>query len=129
MATARILIVDDDEDTAGFLRLLLEEWGYEAAAVNTASDALSLVSLRPFDVALIDNRLRDGSGHDLLGRMRSIRPIVAIAVTGTSRADLVRAGEAAGFDEHLVKPLSSKKLRLLLDRFLGVSQTASSDIG
>lgn len=62
----RILVVDDDPRIRNSLSVCLEGAGYEVEEVGSADDALSAITSRPYDLAFLDLRLRNGSGMDLL---------------------------------------------------------------
>jgi signal transduction histidine kinase/ActR/RegA family two-component response regulator len=115
-AARRVLVVDDNRDSADTLCDLVRSWGYVARAAYEGTSALrEAESFRP-DVAILDLGLPDISGYVLANRLRH-GPIplgVLIAVTGYGNdADKNRA-LAAGFDHHIVKPADLAQLRRLL---------------
>jgi CheY-like chemotaxis protein len=104
----RVLIVDDNEDAANSLAMLLKLGGHETASVYSASDALShATAFRP-DVVLLDIGLPGMDGYEVAQQMRELpglRNVRLVAVTGYGRSeDRIRARDA-GFDDHLVKPV------------------------
>jgi CheY-like chemotaxis protein len=87
--------------------------GHEVELAYRACDALSRVEGFTPDVALLDVGLADMSGHELGGRLRQRHAAVKlIAITGYGQPADREASARAGFDAHLVKPVS---LRRLLD--------------
>ena len=79
---ARVLIVDDNADFADNLAELARIRGMEPVVVGRLDDAELLIEREPFDVAMVDYRLPDGSGTDLLSIARRIRPqLVCVIVT------------------------------------------------
>lgn len=103
----RILVVDDNSDSADSLSMLLQASGYE---VRTAYDGLSAFELAvgaPPDMAILDIGLPDIDGYQLATRLRAqptLRGLTLVALSGWGqRADRERAAEA-GFDHHLTKP-------------------------
>ncbi|MEM3823920.1 MAG: response regulator, partial [Candidatus Bathyarchaeia archaeon] len=72
--TARILIVDDDENIRKVLVTILEEEGYTVESVDTAKKAIEATKKKFYNVALIDIRLPDMEGIELLTRMRETTP-------------------------------------------------------
>jgi two-component system nitrogen regulation response regulator NtrX len=109
----RVLIVDDEENIGRSLKLILEREGYGVSACTTAAEARAY-SQRP-DVYLIDVRLPDGSGIDLVRWLRSndvVAPMLMISGHGTI-AEAVEATRAGAFD-FLEKPLSREKVLLSL---------------
>jgi DNA-binding response OmpR family regulator len=64
--THRILVVDDEKTLRHFLRLQLQEQGYEVIEAADGETALQLIRLQSFDLALIDLRLTDMSGLEIV---------------------------------------------------------------
>ena len=109
----RVLIVDDEENIGRSLKLILEREGYDVGTCLTAGEAKAF-SQRP-DVYLIDVRLPDGSGIDLVRWLRAndvAAPVLMISGHGTI-AEAVEATRAGAFD-FLEKPLSRDKVLLSL---------------
>ncbi len=112
----RILVVDDNEDTADSLGLLLTLAGNE---VRTAHDGLKAVEVaaafRPA-VVLLDIGLPKLNGYEAARRIRELqgKDVALIAVTGWGQEEDKRQAKEAGFDFHLVKPLDPATLRDLL---------------
>jgi len=109
----RVLVVDDDRDTADSLAMLLARRGFEARCAYGAAQALELA--RGFEPAhvLTDLRLGDGHGTQLALQLRALgRPLRVIAVTGTSRAELGAAGDL--FDGFVRKPVELPALLAVL---------------
>ena len=107
-ASRRVLIVDDNEDAANSLALLLKLGGHETASVYTAVDALQRArAFRP-DVVLLDIGLPEMDGYEVAQKMRELpglRDIRLVAVTGYGRSDDRLRARDAGFDDHLTKPV------------------------
>jgi CheY-like chemotaxis protein len=116
-APRRVLIVDDNEDSANSLALILELGGHETASVYTAVDALQRATAFRPDVVLLDIGLPGMDGYEVAQKMRELpglRDIRLVAVTGYGRSDdRIRAREA-GFDEHLTKPVEYAVLQRIL---------------
>ena len=115
----RIVVADDNTFMASSLKVLLELWGHSVTPVHDGRAALSLIcELRP-DVALLDLRMPLLDGLEVARRVRAEPDpghVALIAVTGSADpSDRVRT-RAAGFDEHLVKPIDLQELRALLRR-------------
>ena len=112
-----ILVVDDNRDAADSLAKLLRAWGHEAW---TAYDGLQAIDVarekRPL-VALVDIALPKISGYQVaqrLSRDQWGRTMTLIAVTGMGREDDKERAIAAGFDEHLTKPIDYTALQAIL---------------
>lgn len=115
----RILLVEDHEDSARALATILRRRGYDVALAGTVADGIRLAGEQPFDVVMSDLGLPDGTGYDLMRQLRATRPIPAIALSGYAMEEDVQKCFAAGFSEHLVKPVPIAKLQAALDRLLG----------
>jgi signal transduction histidine kinase len=110
-ATTTILLVEDHADTAQSLQRLLEADGYRVVVATTLASARDLFSTSSFDLIISDIGLPDGSGLDLLPYVDSTRRIPAIALSGYGMKTDINASEAAGFAEHLTKPVDWEQLR------------------
>jgi PAS domain S-box-containing protein len=113
----RILIVDDNEDGAMSLSMLLNLSGHETFTANDGNEALATFErLRP-DVALLDIGLPGLNGFEVARRIRELpfgKDAVLVAVTGWGQADDRNRSREAGFDAHLVKPVNHQELTKLL---------------
>src|SRR5262249_24643888 len=113
----RILVVDDNQDQAQSLGILLELLGHD---VKTAYDGHSAVAIaKEFvpDVALVDIGLPGLNGFDVARRIREqpgLEKIVLIAQTGWGQEEDRRRTHEAGFDRHLVKPVEISAVQEIL---------------
>ena len=81
--TARILIVDDDENIRKVLTAILEDEGYTVESVDIAKKAIERTRRKFYNLALIDIRLQDMEGIELLTKMRDTKPKMRkIIITG-----------------------------------------------
>jgi signal transduction histidine kinase/CheY-like chemotaxis protein len=117
----RILVVDDNEDAADTLAMLLEASGHEVLVEHSPHRALARAADAAPQVCLLDIGLPDMDGAELARRLRA-QPETAgallVAVTGYGQeSDRARTREA-GFDHHLVKPIDLAKLHALLENAL-----------
>jgi PAS domain S-box-containing protein len=114
----RVLIVDDNSDAADMLALLLQLDGHLVQAVYSSRDALERAqSFRP-DVMLLDIGLPEINGYEVARRLRAtpqLRNIRLVAVTGYGRSEDRARTQAAGFDDHLVKPVEVIELKRVLE--------------
>jgi two-component system CheB/CheR fusion protein len=104
----RVLIVDDNEDAANSLAMILKLSGYETASVYTAADALERATVFRPDVVLLDIGLPGMDGYEVAQKMRELpglKGIRLVAVTGYGRSDDRLRARDAGFDDHLTKPV------------------------
>ena len=113
----RLLVVEDDDDLRDTLSVMLELRGHRVLAAADGTSAVQLAADSRPEAALVDLGLPDISGHEVARRIRAIRsldPILLIALTGFSaEAERVAAIEA-GFDEFLVKPVAAAELERVL---------------
>ncbi len=106
----RIFIIEDHADTARGLAMYLRSSGHEVHVALDVRSARQLATEIDYDILLSDIGLPDGNGWDLLEELRARRPIKAIAMSGyNTEADRERS-KAAGFVEHLPKPLTPDEL-------------------
>ncbi|MGE5610847.1 MAG: PAS domain-containing protein [Bacillota bacterium] len=104
----RILLVEDHADTAKLMSRLLMAEGHEVTTAGTVAEGLAAVRKQKPDVLISDLGLPDGSGLDLMRQLVTEgRRIPAVALSGFGTAADIEKSKAAGFAEHLVKPLSS----------------------
>src|SRR5437588_499979 len=120
----RILIIEDEEKVAAFIRKGLEENGYAVDTSGTIADGLARALAYAYDAVLLDVMLPDGSGFDLVRELRRRRvqtPLLALTARG-GLDDRVR-GLDAGCDDYLPKPFAFTellaRLRALLRRGKG----------
>lgn len=107
----RVLLLEDDRETARALRAGLELEGHDVRVAPTAREALSLVDSQVFDVAVLDVLLPDGSGYEVLERLRARqRATQVLMLTALGSVDDRVAGLDRGADDYLVKPFSFAEL-------------------
>ena len=117
MSLPRILIVDDNPDSAETLAMLLELFGHEVRTAGDGPRALEAgAQFRP-EAVLLDLGLPGMDGYEVCRRMRASdwgRDVLLVAVTGWG--DESGRAAAAGFDAHLVKPVEPQALQQVLQR-------------
>ena len=104
----RILVVDDNRDSADALAWLLQSIGHEARTAYDGSSALRAVERHSPDVVIQDLGMPDRSGYEIARRMRKLsaaRHALLVAMTGRRRTDAWRTAREAGFDRLLLKPV------------------------
>lgn len=116
----RILVVDDNADVAEALAMLLELLGYAVETAASGLEALEIVERQCPRVALLDIGMPGMDGLELARRLRERVPeperLWLVAVTGLGHEEARVRSLAAGFNEHLVKPLDRQTLLALLAR-------------
>ena len=120
-----ILIVDDDKAILRSLRKILEAKGYDVDTAKTGREALERSEAGFFNLALLDIKLPDMEGTELLTRMRRETPrMMKIMVTG--HPSLENAVEALnlGADAYIVKPVDPDELLEVVEEKLGEQEEA-----
>ena len=108
----RIFIVEDHADSLKYLAMYLQQCGHKVAHAQGVTEAVAALGVEKPDVLLTDISLPDGTGWDLMEKLRKARrlPKFAIAMSGFGmNADRVKSA-AAGFRCHLLKPLNPEQL-------------------
>jgi PAS domain S-box-containing protein len=120
LADARVLVVDDEVDLSENLREILEDEGAQVRTLATAAEARK-VDTRDFDVALVDVRLPDATGLQLLRefRDRAADPFEVLLVTGNASLEDAIAAVAAGAYAYVLKPFDPHDLLANVARALG----------
>lgn len=124
----RILVVDDQRDTADSLTRLLQTLGYEAKAVYEGQRAVEeAVDFLP-DLMFIDIGMPDFDGYKTMAKIRARRECahaILIALTGWSGAEDRQRAYESGFDLHIAKPMNIDKLMEVLKLIDPNEQTMS----
>ncbi len=100
------------------MQRLLTRRGYVVTLASSCAEALAAAQARSFDLVLSDLGLPDGSGLDLIGSLSQITKAPAIALSGYGMPDDARKSRAAGFLEHLTKPVAVERLWATIDGVL-----------
>jgi CheY-like chemotaxis protein len=120
---ARILVIEDHEDSRDALRLMLEQAGATVYAAANGGDGLAIAEHEPPHLVLCDLRMPGMDGFALLAALRALsnsNPIRVVAVTGLGGEDELERTRVAGFDGHLVKPVDYDLLVKTLRPALGL---------
>ncbi len=107
----RILVAEDDRETAEFIRHGLGELGHNPLVVESGTDALHVLSTEEFDIAILDRMLPGTDGLNIVRRIRAATiatPVLLLTALGRiqDRVD----GLEAGADDYLVKPFAFSEL-------------------
>jgi DNA-binding NtrC family response regulator len=109
--TPRILIVDDDENIRKVLETILEEEGYSVDSVDTARKAMERTRRKFYNLALIDIRLPDMEGIELLTRVKDTTPKMRkIIITGYPTLQNAVEAVNRGADAYIMKPFDVEKV-------------------
>ena len=107
----RILVAEDDSDTAEFIQRGLGELGHNVIVAPDGLDALHLITLEQLDVAILDRMLPRLDGVSVLRRARAAGiEIPVLLLTALGRIDDRVGGLEAGADDYLVKPFAFREL-------------------
>ena len=115
--TCRVLVADDNQDSADGLGTLLELKGYEVETAHDGLEAVDAAAAFQPDVALLDIGMPGLNGYEAARRIREQpwgEAMVLIAVTGWGQDDDKQRAKEAGFDHHLTKPIDTADLEKLL---------------
>ena len=111
-----ILLVEDHADTAHALSRLLALSGYRVNTADGVQSALRMCEGQRFDLLISDIGLPDGSGHELMREVSRRYGAKGIVLSGFGAEQDVARSRAAGFVEHLIKPVSMETLHAAIDR-------------
>jgi PAS domain S-box-containing protein len=114
----RVLVADDNDDSAQTCAMLLELWGHEVRTANNGEEALAVAEQFRPEVALLDIGMPQLSGYEVAERLRQCpwgQGATLIAVTGWGQEDDKQQANQAGFDHHLTKPVDPKQLQPLIE--------------
>jgi len=111
--TLRVLCVEDHADTLYTMCKLLSRSGYLVTAAGSVAEARRIMAAcaEPFDVLLADVELPDGSALTLMKDPSGSRPRVGIVLSGYGMAEDIARSIAAGFADHLIKPVLFEHLQ------------------
>jgi CheY-like chemotaxis protein len=112
----RILVVEDDQATCEILAQLLSLRGHTVSAAANIAQALALAKASTFDIAICDIGLPDGRGHDLMRVLKRDFALPGIALSGYGMEADIAESRAAGFSEHLTKPVELTTLEESIQR-------------
>jgi two-component system, NtrC family, nitrogen regulation response regulator GlnG len=114
---ARVLVADDEESIRLVLSTALSQAGHEVQVATTGSEALAQLTQHHFDVAILDVRMPDMSGLDVLQRVREAEiPVIVIVITAqNTMANAIEAMKRGAFN-YLTKPFDLDEVRTLVTR-------------
>jgi DNA-binding NtrC family response regulator len=117
MKKPRILLIDDDKNTADGLRKILIQDGYDTSCVYTGNEALHLIDTEHFDMVITDMKLPDISGFSIIEKVKKKDPnIPVIMITAFSSLQTAIDAMKKGADDYLTKPVNIDELELILKK-------------
>ncbi len=117
--TRKILVVDDNVDSATSLAMLLKMLGSPTATAFSGREALQKITNDPPDLVFLDIGLPEMNGYEVARRLRQnerLNTCHLVALSGYGQETDIQESAQAGFDHHLVKPVTLENLLALLNR-------------
>jgi two-component system, OmpR family, response regulator len=107
----RILVVDDEADTAAFLKSLLEKQGYEVTVAKDGGQAHSMFVMKKPDLVILDMMLPGETGFEVCERLKTLeRRLPVVALTAIDMDDARNLARRVGVDAYLTKPFDPDEL-------------------
>ena len=123
MIQGSLLVVDDDRQVLESMTDWLRDQGFTVDASSGYTDALEQLRKKTFDLLLVDVRLQDGDGYDLLEQVRRNYPETPVVlITGYGDADAAVEALRAGAADYLTKPLIDDELLMAVQRVFNQRQ-------
>ena len=119
-----LLVVDDHIDTCMGMRMMLERRGYRVTLAHSADQAVAKALEEDFDLLISDIGLPDRSGYELMEELRTKKGLRGIALSGFGMENDVLRSRAAGFSEHLTKPINFDRLEESIQSLLQTEATS-----
>ncbi|MCI9512417.1 MAG: response regulator transcription factor [Oscillibacter sp.] len=123
----RILIVEDDRALGDGVRLALQHPELEAVLCRTLAEARPALECQPFDLAILDVNLPDGSGLELLRQLRQSSSLPVILLTANDMETDIVTGLESGADDYITKPFSLAVLRARVNAQLRRGEPPAAD--
>ncbi len=115
-----VLLVDDHADTVSLMSRLLRGQGFEVLKADSVAGAVAAHDGRPINLLICDLSLPDGTGLDVIRRLRERMPSLrGIAVSGHGSDDDRTASAGAGFARHVTKPIDFEKFVAVCREVMG----------
>ncbi len=122
----RVLVIDDEQAVCDLLHDELKERGYQCVTALNGNDALTKLATEDFNVALVDIKLPEISGIEVLRKIQSNYPnTVAIMITAVSSIDTVVESMKLGASDYIVKPFDLDRVNTSIRNALETKQVTS----
>jgi DNA-binding response OmpR family regulator len=115
--------VDDHADTCTGMKMMLERRGYQITVAHSADQAMEKARAEKFDLLISDIGLPDRSGYELMRELRDRKGLSGIAISGFGMESDVIKARAAGFSDHLTKPINFERLEEAIHNLLELEMT------
>jgi DNA-binding NtrC family response regulator len=121
-AARKVLVVDDETIVVNSIRKILSRKGFAVEEAFTCKDALIQVFLHDYDLVLLDMRMSDGNGMDVLQKIKAKRPDMRVViVTGYASIDTAVEAIQKGASDYIPKPFTPDELYTMTNRVLGAA--------
>ena len=118
----KVLVVDDEAVVVNSIRKILTRKGFAVEEAFTCKDALNQVFSHDYDLVLLDMRMSDGNGIDVLQRIKAKRPdLRVVIVTGYASIDTAVEAIRNGASDYMPKPFTPDELYNMTSRVLGTA--------
>jgi two-component system response regulator AtoC len=129
MRIDRILIVDDEDEVRRLLVDYLTSKGYTALGVRSIQQGAEAIRTDTFDLVIVDLRLQDGSGLDLLRQLKQLAPkSYGILMTGYATMETAVEAIRIGLFDYMIKPILPAQIDLVLQRLESLRQLESENL-
>lgn len=117
MKQLNILVIEDDDGLRPIYAELLESAGFQVDQAAEASDALGMVSRKRYDGVVLDMRLGEDDGLELMDRIKAVSPLSEVVIsTGHASVETAVSAMNRGAFQYLAKPVDSRELILVMER-------------
>jgi len=121
-AARKVLVVDDETIVVNSIRKILSRKGFAVEEAFTCKDALAQVFSHDYDLVLLDMRMSDGNGMDVLQKIKAKRPDMRVViVTGYASIDTAVEAIQKGASDYIPKPFTPDELYTMTNRVLGTA--------
>jgi DNA-binding response OmpR family regulator len=120
-----ILVVDDDQSILKSTKSILQKEGYVVETAETGKEALDKMLEKHYDLVLLDVKLPDMEGTDILLQMKNPGDTIKIIITGFSSDELGKKAADYGADDFLAKPIKPEELLATIRERLTTAQPRS----
>jgi two-component system phosphate regulon response regulator PhoB len=127
VTNARILVVDDDQDSRALVRGALERESFTVLEAGDGAEALEIIAAEHPDLVVLDVNLPSLGGFDVLAQMRLVHSVPVIMVTGRDGETDRVLGLELGADDYVVKPFSPRELTSRVRAILRRSSPATDE--
>ena len=121
----KVLVADDEAIVVNSIRKILSRKGFTVEEAFSCKDALAQVFAHDYDLVLLDMRMKDGNGMDVLQRIKAKRPdLRVVIVTGYASIDTAVEAIQKGASDYMPKPFTPEELYTMTNRVLGTTAAA-----